>query len=139
MHTIKRKIHITPSFHQTDMMGVVHNAQYFHWFEEGRLAIMQELLTVEEAMKLGFITPVVENHCVYKRFVKFGDPLVLTTTHDVDPAYSGRLAFHHSLVHQTTKAEMASGRTVVTIIDHKTNMLIKEWPDDLRQKYISLK
>jgi acyl-CoA thioester hydrolase len=139
MHTIKRKIQITPSFHQTDMMGVVHNAQYFLWFEEGRLAIMQELLTVEEAMNLGFITPVVENHCVYKRFVKFGDPLVLTTTHDVRATYEGRLEFHHSLVHRTTKVEMASGRTVVTIIDRATGRLIKEWPDDLRQKYISLK
>jgi acyl-CoA thioester hydrolase len=139
MHTIKRKIQITPAFHQTDMMGVVHNAQYFNWFEEGRLSIMQELLTIDDAMKLGFITPVVENHCHYKRFVKFGDPLVLTTTHDIVSAYEGRLEFNHSLVHRTTKVEMASGRTVVTIIDHKTNRLVKEWPDDLRQKYISLK
>jgi acyl-CoA thioester hydrolase len=139
MHTIKRKITITPAFHQTDMMGVVHNAQYFHWFEEGRLAVMRELLTVQDAMNLGFITPVVENHCIYKRFVKFGDPLVLTTTHGIVTAYEGRLEFHHSLVHRMTKVEMACGRTVVTVVDYKTNRLVKEWPDDLRQKYISLK
>jgi len=29
---IKRKLSIQPCFHQTDMMGVIHNSVYFLWF-----------------------------------------------------------------------------------------------------------
>jgi acyl-CoA thioester hydrolase len=139
MHVVKRRIRITPLFHQTDMMGVIHNAQYFLWFEEGRLAIMKEVLSIEEAMRLGFITPVVENRCEYKRSVKFGDPLILFTSHKLVSVYEGRLTFSHSLVHETSKQEMACGTTAVTIVDFKTNKLIKEWPDDLWKRYHSLK
>jgi acyl-CoA thioester hydrolase len=139
MHTIKRRLHITPAFHQTDMMGVIHNAQYFLWFEDGRLAIMKEILSIEEAMGMGFITPVVENRCEYKRYVKFGDPLILFTTHELIAAYEGRLTFHHSLVHETTKLEMAAGTTAVTVVDRTTNRLVKDWPDDLWKKYQALK
>jgi acyl-CoA thioester hydrolase len=139
MHTVKRRLHLTPFFHQTDMMGVIHNSQYFLWFEEGRLAIMKEVLTIEDALKMGFITPVVENHCEYKRYVKFGDPLILFTTHELVAEYEGRLVFRHSLVHETTKLEMAEGFTSVTIVDYKTNRLVKEWPEDLWKRYQGLK
>jgi acyl-CoA thioester hydrolase len=121
------------------MMGVIHNSQYFLWFEEGRLEIMKEIISIEEAISRGFITPVIENKCEYKRYVKFGDPLILFTTHEKINVYEGRLIFFHSLVHQITKLEMASGYSAITIVDYKTGRLIKEWPQDLWKKYLELK
>ena len=93
---IKRKLPIRPAFHQTDLMGVIHNSVHFLWFEEGRLQILFDVLPLEEAMALGVAMPVVENVCHYHRPVRFGDPLLLYTTHVVLPAYAGRLGFEHS-------------------------------------------
>jgi acyl-CoA thioester hydrolase len=136
--TITRRLDLTPRFHQTDMMGVVHNAEYFLWFEEGRLQIMTCVIAVTEALKLGVITPVVENHCVYKTPARFGDKLTLVTTHNLLPAYEGRLRFDHHLVNRTTKVEIASGHTVITLVDATNMQLIKEWSTELWARYQAL-
>ena len=53
-------------------MGVVHNVQYFYWFEQGRMQIMEELLPLDAAMQIGVAMPVVENQCVYRSPVRYG-------------------------------------------------------------------
>ena len=136
---IKRKLALTPAFHQTDMMGVIHNAVYFLWFEEGRMQILLEVLPLEEALRLGAVMPVVENHCHYCKPVKFGMPLQLVTTHRLEPAYQGRLVFKHYLLHEKLRTEMAWGQSAVTLVDHRTHQLIKAWPESVWQRYQTLK
>jgi acyl-CoA thioester hydrolase len=136
---IKRKLSLAPLFHQTDMMGVIHNSVYFLWFEEGRMEILLEILPIEEALRLGAAMPVVENHCHYRRPVKFGMPLQLYTTHRVEPAYQGRLVFKHYLLHEKLRTEMAWGESVVTLVDYRANQLIKAWPESVWQRYQALK
>jgi acyl-CoA thioester hydrolase len=135
---IRRRLNLTPAFHQVDMMGVVHNVQYFYWFEAGRLQIMEELLSLEATVKIGVAMPVVENQCTYRRPVRYGDPLVLLTEHQPLPAWEGRLVFTHSLVHRKLKTEMACGRTTATLIDVAEGRLVKEWPQDLWRRYLAL-
>jgi acyl-CoA thioester hydrolase len=136
---IKRRLPVQPAFHETDMMGVIHNSVYFLWFEEGRLRIMLEVLPVEEAMHLGVAMPVVENVCHYRKPVRFGCPLLLYTTHRLQPVYEGRLTFSHYLIHERQRTAMAFGQTVTTLVDARTNRLIKEWPGNLWQRYQALK
>jgi len=136
---IKRRLPIRPLFHQTDMMGVIHNAQYFLWFEEGRLQIATEILPIDEALRLNVAMPVVRNLCEYHKPVRYGDPLVLYTTHRIQPAYEGRLEFRHSLVHETTKIEVAGGVTEATLVDFRTHRLIKDWPADVWRRYQELR
>jgi acyl-CoA thioester hydrolase len=136
---IKRKFSIQPAFHETDMMGMVHNAVYFLWFEQGRLQIMLEVLPFEEALKLGVFLPVVENVCHYRKPVKFGQPLLLYTTHRIQPVYESRLVFSHYLIHEKQRTAMAFGQTVMTLVDARTNRLIKEWPEEIWRRYQALK
>ncbi len=120
------------------MMGVVHNVQYFYWFEQGRMQIMEEFMSLDEAMKLGVAMPVVENQCLYKKPVRYGVPLILLTEHVCPSTWEGRLVFSHSLVHRKLKTEMACGRTTATLIDAATGRLVKEWPEDLWRRYLAL-
>jgi acyl-CoA thioester hydrolase len=136
---IKRKRVIQPAFHETDMMGVIHNSNYFLWFEQGRLQIIFEVLPVEEAMKLGLLMPVVENICHYRKPVKFGMPLLLYTTHNIQSAYEGRLVFSHYLIHEKHRTAMAFGQTAVTMLSIQTNKLIKVWPAEIWRRYQALK
>jgi acyl-CoA thioester hydrolase len=136
---IKRRLPVQPAFHETDMMGVVHNSNYFLWFERGRLEIMLEVLPVEEAMKLGVFMPVVENICHYRKPVKFGMPLLLYTTHNLQATYEGRLVFSHYLIQEKQRTAMAFGQTTMTMVDAQTNKLIKEWPAEIWQRYQMLK
>lgn len=54
-------------FVETDMMGVVHHANYLRWFEMGRVAYLRaagvELL---DLMAHGVIFPITEVHVKYK-------------------------------------------------------------------------
>jgi acyl-CoA thioester hydrolase len=136
---IKRKLAIQPAFHETDMMGVVHNSNYFLWFEQGRLQIIFEVLPFEEALKLGLFMPVVENICHYRKPAKFGMPLLLYTTHNLQAAYEGRLVFSHYLIHEKFRTPMAFGQTAMTLVDARTNKLVKEWSAETWQRYQALK
>ena len=135
---IKRKLSIRPCFHQTDMMGVIHNSVYFLWFEEGRMQILLEVLPLEEALGLGIAMPVVQNTCHYRKSIKFGYPLLLYTTHNIQSVYEGRLVFNHYLMHEKEKTGMAFGQSATTLLDMRTQRLVKEWPDRLWQRYQSL-
>jgi acyl-CoA thioester hydrolase len=135
---IKRKLALRPAFHQTDMMGVIHNSVYFLWFEEGRLQILLEVLPLEQALALGVAMPVVQNTCQYRKAVKFGFPLLLYTTHHIQSAYTGRLVFNHYLIHEKQKTAMAFGQSAVTLVDVRTNRLVKDWPEQIWQRYQAL-
>ena len=136
--TIRRRLLLTPAFHQVDMMSVVHNVQYFYWFEQGRMQIMEELLPLDAAIKIGVAMPVVENRCVYRSPVRYGDPLVLITEHQCLSAWEGKLVFSHSLVHRKLKTEVAFGQTTATLIHAAEARLVKAWPEDLWRRYLSL-
>jgi YbgC/YbaW family acyl-CoA thioester hydrolase len=136
--SIRRRLHLTPAFHQVDMMQVVHNVQFFYWFELGRTRIMEEFMSLEASLQLGVAMPVVENQCLYRKPVRYGDPLVLLTEHRCLSAWAGRLVFSHSLVHRKLKTEVACGRTTTTLIELATGRLVKEWPEDLWRRYLAL-
>ena len=120
------------------MMGVIHNSVYFHWFERGRLQIMEEVLPFNLALTLGVVTPVVENMCHYRRPVRFGDALLLYTTHEIQASYEGKLVFNHYLVQERQKTATAHGHTVLTFVDAATYRLIRDWPEDVWRRYQQL-
>jgi len=120
-------------------MGVAHNAAYFLWFEAGRMEILFEVLPLDEALELGVAMPVVQNVCHYRKPVRFGMPLQLHTTHRIQSAYEGKLIFKHYLLHEKLRMELAWGETVVTLVDQRTNQLVKEWPEAVWRKYQALK
>jgi len=142
--TIRRKMTIEVEFHHTDMMGVVHNAQYFNWFEKARLAIFEEIFSFQEFTSRGYALPVRTNFCEYKRPIKYTDPLILITTHRINLLEKSGLYFNHSIVHRKTKEEMATGEVVVTLCKFTGDGRIKlvsfdELPLDIYENYRSLK
>ena len=63
MITIRDKVR----FVETDMMGVVHHANYLRWFEMGRVAYLRACgITLGELMDAGVIFPITEVKATYK-------------------------------------------------------------------------
>jgi acyl-CoA thioester hydrolase len=120
------------------MTGVVHNAEYFRWFEIGRLGILGEIMSLDEAAKLGVNLPVISNHCEYREPARYGDRLLLTTVHERVQPYPGNLRFQHTLTNEKTKREVARGETVVTIVNLSTGQLVREWPAEVWERYLAL-
>lgn len=61
-------------FVETDMMGVVHHANYLRWFEMGRVAYLRACgITLGELMDAGVIFPITEVKANYKNSCTFDD------------------------------------------------------------------
>lgn len=136
---IKRKMRIQPQTCDLDMVGVVYNVHYFKWFDEARFRIMLEMITLDEIVETGMTFMIAENHCEYKNYITYGEPLVLYTTHRIFPVYQGRFDFTHTIMHEKKKVEIASGSSSVIIVNHKTKQLVKNIPDFIWNRYVNLR
>ena len=63
-------------YYETDMMGVVHHANYIRWMEEARIDFMEQLGFPYAAIEAqGVLSPVKSVACEYKRPCTFGDEI----------------------------------------------------------------
>ena len=54
-------------YYETDMMGVVHHANYLHWMEEARIDLMDRLgFPYAEMEQKGVFSPVKSLSCEYR-------------------------------------------------------------------------
>lgn len=136
---VTRRLGLQVEFHHVDMMRVVHNSRYFIWFEKGRLALIGEFLPLSYAIANHLVSPVVENRCEYLAPARFDDQLVLTTRHRLLEKWEGRFVFDHSISHARTKVELCFGHTAVTLLNEKTQSLIREIPQPIWEKYRALR
>jgi len=63
-------------YYETDMMGVVHHANYLHWMEEARIDLMDRLgFPYAEMEQRGVFSPVKSLSCEYRNPCFFGDEI----------------------------------------------------------------
>ena len=68
-------------YYETDMMGVVHHANYLHWMEEARIDFMDQLGFPYAAMESrGVLSPVKSVSCEYKTPCVFGDTISVSVS-----------------------------------------------------------
>lgn len=61
-------------YYETDQMKIVHHSNYIRWFEECRIAWMEDAkIPCHELEKKGIIIPVVDVSCKYKNMTRFGE------------------------------------------------------------------
>lgn len=66
-------------YYETDQMQVVHHSNYIRWFEEARVALLEEIgCPYDRLERMGIISPVLEVACQYKEMVRFGDTVEIT-------------------------------------------------------------
>lgn len=65
---------------ETDMMGVVHHANYVLYFEDARTRLLEELgYPYEQLEREGFMSPVVSVELHYGKPLRYGDKPVVRT------------------------------------------------------------
>ena len=89
-------------YHETDMMGIAHHANYIRWMEEARVDFLEQIGFPYAKMEAeGVLSPVRSVTCRYRRPCTFGDELniavsveafngvVLTVRYDMRKADTG--------------------------------------------------
>ncbi len=115
-HTVSIRVR----YAETDQMGVVYYANYFVWFEIGRVELMRSLgfdyREIEEQAQC--FLPVVEANCRYRAPARYDDLLTLETR--VLNQRTSMIRFGYRLLHATEDAEpalLAEGETVHVVVD----------------------
>lgn len=97
-------------FVETDMMGVVHHANYLRWFEMGRVAYLREAgVLLLDLMAAGIVFPITDVSCSYRASARFDDVLAVETT--MDELSKVKMVFSYRVVREADGALLATGRT----------------------------
>jgi acyl-CoA thioester hydrolase len=115
---------------ETDAQGVVYYANYFVWFEVGRVTYLRTSgfdYTKLAHDGLGFV--IVEASCRYLSPAHFNEELVIRTW--IEEVKHRSFVFAYEVVNQATGQLLATGRTIQVTIDRQGKAV--EIPAALRQ------
>jgi acyl-CoA thioester hydrolase len=75
------RLPISVRFCETDLMGIVHHANYLLYFEAGRVDWLHKRgISYEEWAKRGIHLPVVETRLKYRKAARFDETIVVEST-----------------------------------------------------------
>ena len=119
---------------ETDQMGVVYYANFFIWFEIGRVELLRQLGFQYKEMEIDddCHIPVVEANCRYKSPARYDDDLLLETT--VLALRRTVIKFGYRLLRQENQALtlLAEGETTHVTVNRSMRKV------RLPQKYVSV-
>jgi len=99
-------------------MQVAYYANYFVWFEVARCELLRSLgRSYQELETTGFMLPVIEAHCEYRRPARYDDELTIHTHGNLmSPA---RVQFSYEVERSADQVVTAVGRTVHAAVDQQ--------------------
>ncbi len=90
VHLYRHKV----QYYETDQMGIVHHANYIHWFEEARCDFLEAVGLPYAAMETeGIASPVLEISCRYKSKVLYGETVTIESTIQKYTGFRMRVAY----------------------------------------------
>jgi len=119
---------------ETDQMGIVYYANFFIWFEIGRVELLRQLGFHYKQMEIddNCHIPVVEANCRYKSPARYDDELLLETR--VLAIRRSVLKFGYRLLRPENEGTtlLAEGETIHVTVDRSFR------PVRLPQKYVAV-
>lgn len=114
---------------ETDKMGIVYYANYYIYFEIGRVEFLRQRGLDYRRMELedDSFTVVAESKCRYRRPARYDDPLRIRTR--VTSAKSKVITFGYEIRHDETGELLATGETTHVVCDRNGR------PKPLPEKY----
>jgi acyl-CoA thioester hydrolase len=129
-HPTISETRIRVRYAETDQMGVVYHANYFIWFEVGRVELLRQLGFSYRDMETGdgcFIA-VVDARCRYKAPARYDDEIIIRT--HIKNIRESLIHFGYELLRANDGTLLAEGETTHLV----TDLELKITP--IPQKYV---
>ena len=124
-------------FNEADPLGIVWHGHYIRYFEDGREAFgKMHGLSYLDVFKKGFVIPVVEVNCHYKKSLKYGDTNLVETI--FIPSESAKMKFNYRIFNKATNQIVATGNSIQVFLDKENQILQLNTPEffnDWKNKY----
>ena len=109
-------------FNEADPLGIVWHGHYIRYFEDGRESFGSRYgIGYLDFYKEGYIVPIVQVHCDYKRSLRFGERVIVETTYI--PCEAAKLLFQYRLFKAGTDEIVATGSSVQVFLDRSHSVL----------------
>lgn len=121
---------------ETDQMGVVYYANFFVWFEIGRVEFLRQLGFDYRRMERedGCFIAVADARCRYKAPAHYDDLITIRTR--LKGSRGPVVRFIYEVVRQADGALLAEGETAHVVTD--TEMKMRALPEKYRQAFAAL-
>jgi acyl-CoA thioester hydrolase len=97
-------------FVETDLMGVVHHANYFRWFEAGRVEYLRQAgVLLPDLLAAGIVFPILDVSCQYHAPARFDEIVAIETKMaQLSPV---KMIFTYRVTRDNDGVLLATGRT----------------------------
>jgi len=124
------QIEIPVRYAECDPMGVVHNSNYFVWFEMGRIALADAASLNFKKRHEELYVPVIDIRCQYKESARFGNTVILETA--LKQPTKATLEFVYRLYRKHGRQLLAEGYSVHALTRPNGQLLLR-LPEDVKQ------
>lgn len=135
--TLKHTTSIEVKFSEADPLGIVWHGHYIRYFEDGREAFGKEYGVGYLAFyENGYVIPVVNVQCDYKRSLRYGDSVKVET--EYIPTDAAKMLFSYKLYNSKTNELVASGSSIQVFLDKEGTTLQLATPsffEEWKKKY----
>lgn len=118
---------------ETDQMGVVYHANYFVWFEVGRVDFIRTLGFDYAAMEReeNAMIAVVDARARYKSPARYDDELIVRTT--LAGVRGSIVRFHYTVIRESDGVELCEGETTHVVVGR--DMKRREMPTPYAKRF----
>ncbi|HWR38998.1 MAG TPA: thioesterase family protein [Patescibacteria group bacterium] len=109
-------------FVETDLMGVVHHANYFRWFEVGRVEYLRQAgILLNDMMADGIVFPIRDVSCRYLASARFDDVLLIEAT--LAEVSKVKMVFTYRVLREADGVLLVTGQTQNVFTNPEGKML----------------
>ena len=121
-------------YYETDQMGVVHHANYFRWFELGRVEYLRALgVTLGELTDAGILFPITEIDAKFLSPARYDDLIEIETT--AVELTKVKLVFDYVIRIAGSDKILVTGHSQNVFTDAATGKIIR-LPDRFYEKFL---
>ncbi len=126
--TLTDTCEIKVKFNESDPLGIVWHGHYIRYFEDGREAFGEKYgFRYKDIYDKGFVAPIVNIQCDYKKSLQYGDVAIVETTFVNSPA--AKLIFKYRIYLAATNQLVAEGSSVQVFLTRENMQLQLTMPD----------
>ena len=117
---VEHRVH----FYETDQMGVVHHANYFRWFELGRVEYLRAIgVTLTELIADGILFPITEIDAKFHSPARYDDLIEIETT-PIDLT-KAKLVFDYKITRKGEEKILVTGHSLNVFTDASSGKIIR--------------
>jgi acyl-CoA thioester hydrolase len=109
-------------FVETDLMGVVHHSNYFHWFEMARVEYLRSAnVLLPDLIAAGILFPITDVQCKYRQSAYFDETIRIEAT--LVDFSRVKLCFSYRVLREADNVLLAEGTTQNVFTDNNGRII----------------